>query len=153
MKLPHPSNSFGMLGQELSSDMDRVTQLQDAIEQLFTIMSESIKYLSTASSSVQVNPDIPITKKDPLSVDPEEFETNKQLMVEDLMAKAKAIGFLIDSLPVAESEEDQVARLKVLEGQLQEANDEYRRALERAKALHARISERLRIMLDGGGSA
>lgn len=82
-----------MLEQELS-EMDRVTQLQDAIEevrlrfsmgiyynaqrtqlyQLFGCMSGSIKYLSTASSTAQVNPDIPITKVDPLSAPPDEFE-------------------------------------------------------------------------------
>lgn len=81
-----------MLEQELS-EMDRVTQLQDAIEEvgssrwvtlplklnasvskLFDIMSKSIKYLSDHSSSIQVAENIPITKTDPRSVPPEEFE-------------------------------------------------------------------------------
>jgi len=136
-----------MLEQELS-EMDRVTQLQDAIEELFGSMSDSIKYLSTASGSIQVNPDIPITKTDPLSAPPEEFEAKKKALVDELIEKANLISFLIDALPVAEKEEDQVARLATLEAQMKDANNEYREAVDRAKMLHARISECLRKMLD-----
>lgn len=137
-----------MLEQELS-EMDRVTQLQDAIEQLFGTMADSIKYLSTASSSVQVNPDIPITKGDSHSVPAEELEANKKALVDDLMEKASQIGVLIDALPVAEAEEDQVERLQSLEAQLQEANQEYRQALDRTKTVHAQISSLLKNVLDG----
>jgi hypothetical protein len=81
-----------MLEHELS-EMDRISQLQDGIEevktlstrcphppskyyycQVFDIMSASIKYLSDHSSAVQVSPDIPITKIDPRAVPLEEFD-------------------------------------------------------------------------------
>jgi len=45
------------------SNMDRITQLQDEIQQLLTIMSNSIAYLTERSNFVQVSPGIPITKQ------------------------------------------------------------------------------------------
>jgi hypothetical protein len=72
------------------------------------------------------------------------------------MEKAKLISFLIDALPVAEKEEDQVcgmivhpyhnkttnlgqvARLTTLESQMKEANSEYRQAVERASESRSR---------------
>ncbi|KZV81778.1 hypothetical protein EXIGLDRAFT_573380, partial [Exidia glandulosa HHB12029] len=45
------------------SHMDRITQLQDAIEQLLTIMSRSIEYLHTRTNFKQLSLAIPITKQ------------------------------------------------------------------------------------------
>jgi hypothetical protein len=74
----------------------------------------------------------------------------KTALVDGLMEKANLISFLIDALPVAEKEEAQVcamisrlfcngitglaqvARLATLESQMKEANNEYRRAVDRA---------------------
>jgi mediator of RNA polymerase II transcription subunit 21 len=47
--------------QELTH-MDRITQLQDEIQQLLTIMSNSIAYLTSRADFVQVSPDVPVTK-------------------------------------------------------------------------------------------
>lgn len=58
--------------QELSH-MDRITQLQDEIQQLLMIMSSTIAYLTTRSNFLQVSLDVPVTKqRHPEKFDPPE---------------------------------------------------------------------------------
>lgn len=61
--------------QELSH-MDRITQLQDEIQQLLMIMSNTVAYLTTRANFLQVSPDVPVTKqRNPEKFDaPEVFE-------------------------------------------------------------------------------
>ncbi|TDL22312.1 hypothetical protein BD410DRAFT_722957 [Rickenella mellea] len=134
--------------QELSH-MDRITQLQNEIEQLMTIMSSSIAYLCSRTNFQQVSDAIPITKqRNPEKVDPPEvFEANKAELVSDLITKAKQVEYLIQSLPVPEPEEEQAKRLQVLEIEMNQANDEYIAAVQRAKDLHSQVSEVLKAML------
>ncbi|KAH7889020.1 hypothetical protein F5I97DRAFT_1925578 [Phlebopus sp. FC_14] len=133
------------------SHMDRITQLQDEIQRLLMIMSGSIAYLTTRSTFLQVSQEIPITKqRNPDKFDlPDVFEANKKELVDDLIVKAKQIEVLIQSLPVPEPEEQQAKRLQALEIEMTEANEEYIRAVDRAKNLHREVSELLRTMLDG----
>ncbi|KAF8957041.1 hypothetical protein BDZ97DRAFT_1670522 [Flammula alnicola] len=151
--------------QELSH-MDRITQLQDEIQQLLMIMSNTIAYLTSRSNFVQVSPEVPITKqRNPEKFDPPDvFEANQKELVTDLIVKAKQIEYLINSLPEPEPEEEQVCyaqnmntisqlkscqakRLLELEDEMQVANAEYIRAVHRAKDLHSQISDVLRMML------
>ncbi|GLB36824.1 putative subunit 21 of Mediator complex [Lyophyllum shimeji] len=127
------------------SHMDRITQLQDEIQQLLMIMSNSIAYLTSRSNFVQVSPDIPITKqRNPEKYDPPDvFEANKKELVADLMVKAKQVEYLINSLPEPEPEEEQAKRLAALEEEMQVANTEYIQAVNRAKNLHAQVKEAL----------
>jgi len=135
-----------MLDQELSK-MDRITQLQDGIDQLLVIMSSSIHYLVNKTALRQVSPDIPIDRQRE-KADPEPvFEANQKELVNDLIRKAKQVEFLIDSLPGPDPEEVQVRRFEELEMAMQRANDEYREAVERAKRLHKEVTEALRMML------
>ncbi|KAG1775137.1 hypothetical protein EV702DRAFT_1120724 [Suillus placidus] len=119
--------------QELSH-MDRITQLQDEIQRLLTIMSSTIAYLTARSTFLQVSEQIPITKtRNPDKYDPPElFEANKTELVQDLIVKAKQIEYLIQSLPVPEPEQQQANRLQALEQQMQDANEEYIQAVDRA---------------------
>ncbi|KAI0656730.1 hypothetical protein C8Q70DRAFT_1008170 [Cubamyces menziesii] len=135
--------------QELSH-MDRITQLQDEIQQLLTIMSSSIAYLTSRANFVQVSQEIPITKsRNPEKYDPpDRFEENKQELVRDLIVKAKQVEYLIQSLPEPDPEEKQVERLQALEEEMAQANAEYIQAVNRAKSLHAQICDVLRNMLD-----
>ncbi|KAI0276437.1 hypothetical protein BGY98DRAFT_919398 [Russula aff. rugulosa BPL654] len=142
--------------EELSS-MDRITQLQDEIQNaspswpffLLTIMSRSIAYLTSRVNFVQVSDEIPVTKqRNPEKVDPPDvFEANKKELVEDLMMKAKQIEYLIQSLPIPEPEEVQAARLATLEEEMQRANQDYAAGVARPVPLHAQISETLRGIL------
>jgi len=113
-------------------------------------MSASITYLCAKTNFEQVSEAIPITKQrnaekyDP----PDLFDANKKELVADLVTKAKQVETLIRSLPVPEAEETQVLRLDQLESEMQQVNEEYTAALNRAKDLHAQVSEVLREMLD-----
>jgi len=130
--------------------MDRITQLQDEIQLLLTVMSSSIAYLTSRANFLQVSPEVPVTKqRNPDKYDPPDvFEDNKKEMVGDLMTKAKQIEILINSLPEPEAEEVQADRLKQLEDEMTRANEDYIRAFNRAKNLHGKMSEMLRNMLD-----
>ncbi|KZP11878.1 hypothetical protein FIBSPDRAFT_799683 [Athelia psychrophila] len=140
--------------QELSH-MDRITQLQDEIQQLLTIMSSSIAYLTSRANFVQVSEEVPITKqRNPDKFDPPDvFEANKKELVTDLVVKAKQVEYLIQSLPEPEAEEVQAARLQVLENEMTEANAEYIQAVNRAKDLHRQVSDVLRTMLSDTDAA
>ncbi|OJA21087.1 hypothetical protein AZE42_07723, partial [Rhizopogon vesiculosus] len=148
-RLPRACPSGSAMLQELSH-MDRITQLQDEIQRFLTIMSSTIAYLTARSTFLQVSEEIPITKtRNPDKYDPPElFEANKKELVQDLIVKAKQIEYLIQSLPVPEPEEEQANRLQALEQEMQDANEEYIQAVDRAKHLHQQISEFLRTMLD-----
>jgi len=129
--------------------MDRITQLQDEIQQLLTIMSKSIAYLTSRSNFLQVSQDVPVTKqRNPEKYDaPDVFEANQKELVTDLVVKAKQVEYLIQSLPEPEPEEEQAKRLQSLEEEMQVANKEYLFAVKRAKDLHQQISDVLRSML------
>ncbi|KAF8632090.1 hypothetical protein AX15_002045 [Amanita polypyramis BW_CC] len=131
------------------TNMDRITQLQDEIQQLLTIMSNSIAYLTTRSNFIQVSPEVPVTKqRNPEKYDaPDVFEANKKELVTDLIVKAKQVEYLINSLPQPEPEEEQAKRLQALEDEMIAANEEYIQVVNRAKDLHSQVSEVLRMML------
>ncbi|EAU93470.1 hypothetical protein CC1G_12064 [Coprinopsis cinerea okayama7 len=134
--------------QELSH-MDRITQLQDEIQQILVIMSKSIGYLTTKPNFLQVSEAIPVTKErnkdkyDP----PDVFEANQKELVTDLVVKAKQIEYLINALPEPEAEEVQARRLQTLENEMAIANEEYIAAVNRAKDLYSQITETLSSML------
>ncbi|KAK0472294.1 hypothetical protein IW261DRAFT_1343733 [Armillaria novae-zelandiae] len=137
------------------SHMDRITQLQDEIEQLLTIMSNSLVYLTSRSNFLQVSSAVPVTKsRNPEKYDATEiFEGNKQELVIDLIAKAKQVEYLIQSLPQPEAEEEQANRLQRLQEEMSVADAEYAGALKRTKNLHAQVSEVLKTMLSDSHSA
>ncbi|KAJ7036020.1 hypothetical protein C8F04DRAFT_954369 [Mycena alexandri] len=135
--------------QELSH-MDRITQLQDEIQQLLTIMSSTIAYLASRSNFVQISEEIPITKqRNPDKYDtPEALEANKKELVTDLIVKAKQVECLIESLPEPEAEEEQAKRLQALDDEMTVVNEEYIRAVARSKDRHSQITDTLRLMLE-----
>ncbi|KAJ7181219.1 hypothetical protein C8R46DRAFT_1173392 [Mycena filopes] len=134
--------------QELSH-MDRITQLQDEIQQLLTIMSRTIAYLTSRSNFVQVSAEVPVTKeRNPDKFDtPEVFEANKKELVNDLIVKAKQVEYLIKSLPEPEPEEDQAKRLQALDDEMTVVNAEYIQAVARCRDLHSQVADTLRLML------
>jgi len=135
--------------QELSH-MDRITQLQDEIQTLLTIMSSTIAHLTSRANFVQVSEDVPITKQRNVEKydSPEVFEANKKELVTDLIVKAKQVEYLIKSLPEPEPEEDQAKRLQILDDEMTLVNEEYIQAVARSKDLHAQIMDVLRLMLE-----
>ncbi|KAJ7310989.1 hypothetical protein DFH08DRAFT_898303 [Mycena albidolilacea] len=134
--------------QELSH-MDRITQLQDEIQHLLTIMGSTVAYLTSRANFVQVSEEVPVTKeRNPDKYDkPEVFDANKKELVNDLIVKAKQVEYLIKSLPEPEPEEEQAKRLQTLDDEMTLANAEYVQAVARSKDLHAQITDTLRLML------
>ncbi|MBW0571307.1 hypothetical protein O181_111022 [Austropuccinia psidii MF-1] len=88
---------------ELSRNMDRITQLQDGIDNLVTIMYSTISFLSRKADFKQVNPDISITQSIPDHSNAQNthqtFAQNSQELVQDFIKKAKQIEYLISILP------------------------------------------------------
>ncbi|KAH9464051.1 hypothetical protein MJO28_002328 [Puccinia striiformis f. sp. tritici] len=88
---------------ELSRNMDRITQLQDGIDNLVTIMYSTLSFLSRKADFKQVNPDIPITQAIPCpegtQLPRETFTQNCEELVQDFLRKAKQIEYLISILP------------------------------------------------------
>lgn len=142
------------LEDEQSVNMDKLTQLQDCIEQLLLIMKLSVIQLVQRSDFKQVSPNIPVTKSRPKDkVDPPaKFEENKRELIVDLVRKAKQIELIIESLPAPEPEELQAVRLGQLEQEMEQANEEYKHAVDRAKRLHQQITDTFREMTKGEGS-
>ncbi|KAF5376940.1 hypothetical protein D9615_007290 [Tricholomella constricta] len=132
------------------SHMDRITQLQDEIQQLLMIMSNSIAYLTSRSNFLQVSPEVPITKQRNAEKfdEPDVLEANKKELVADLMVKVKQVEYLIQSLPEPEPEEEQAKRLAALEEDMQAVNGDYIRAVDRAKDLHTQVKEALLWILE-----
>ncbi|KAJ7149607.1 hypothetical protein C8R46DRAFT_1230286 [Mycena filopes] len=136
--------------QELSN-MDRLTQLQDKTQQLLTIMSGSIAYLTSRANFFQISEEIPVTKqRNPQNFDePEVFEVDKKELVGDLILKAKQVEYLIKCLPKPEPEEAQVRRLQALDDEMTAVNDEYVQAVTRSKDLYSQATGTLRVVLRG----
>ncbi|KAG8936937.1 hypothetical protein FRC03_004400 [Tulasnella sp. 419] len=136
-----------LIDQELN-EMDRVTQLQDAMEQLFHIMGATLNYLRTKAGLVQVSSHIPVTKSRGDKADaPDIFLENQKELVADFVRKAKEIETLINSLPEPDFVQNQAERLVKLEEEMKVANEEYRQAVERAKSLHKELQETLRLLM------
>ncbi|KAJ7149616.1 hypothetical protein C8R46DRAFT_1309494 [Mycena filopes] len=136
-------------------NMDRITQLQDEIQQLLTIMFSAIAYLTSRANFVQISEEIPITKERNADKfdEPEVFEANKKELIADLILKAKQVEYLIESLPEPEREEDQVCKTAARSDEMTAVNDEYVEAVARSKDLHSQITDSFRrLMLEGTGA-
>ncbi|KAJ7897838.1 hypothetical protein B0H13DRAFT_2234362 [Mycena leptocephala] len=123
--------------------MDRITQLQDSIQQLLTVMTRTVAYYF-----VQVGATVPITKqRNPEKLDlPDVFNANKKELVADLILKAKEVEYLIKSMPPPESEEDQVsARLQALDLEMVSVNAGCMAISYRG--LHMQITDVLRLVI------
>ncbi|KAL1675303.1 hypothetical protein EV122DRAFT_292775 [Schizophyllum commune] len=131
-----------------ASHMDRITQLQDEIQQLLNIMAQSITYLTTRVNFMQISPEIPVTKKKTKFDPPDVFAQNTTELVTDLVRKAKQIEYLIQSLPEPEAEETQARRLQALESEMTQANEEYAKAVKRARNLHGQVTALLDLVLE-----
>ncbi|CAH1756945.1 11938_t:CDS:2 [Entrophospora sp. SA101] len=115
---------------EATSNMDRLTQLQDAIDQLAQLFHTSIVHLNQPQ-----NHDAPKLKED------------RELIVQDLCKKAKEIDTLIENLPgIKYSEKEQTDIIKSLEEELQEANREYLKMVQNAGSLLKKINDTINII-------
>jgi len=127
---------------------DRLSQLQDAIDQMATQFFSALRYIGTHHDAVPVGSEAKVTDDTAVIDDKTTFDAAKVELARDLIFKSKQIEFLITSLPgIGVSEDEQQERLKNLETELKEAEEERCRAVrdreEAAEKLDA-VIRRLR---------
>ncbi|KAI4243904.1 MAG: hypothetical protein L6R40_003286 [Gallowayella cf. fulva] len=129
---------------------DRLTQLQDCLDQLAIQFYASFRYLSThhpSSSTLPPNPHappFPATDTNPLQRPdtPTTFAGAQRELASDLVEKVKEIEYLIDMLPGLEkSEESQVKRIRQLEEELRVVEGERKGAVEEREKWLGRLEE------------
>ncbi|GBC02206.1 hypothetical protein RclHR1_00450041 [Rhizophagus clarus] len=114
-----------------SINMDRLTQLQDAIDEMARMFANSVEFLNR----VQVGQDQVKLKE------------SQQEIVQDVVKKAKQIEILIDNLPgLRNTEQEQFDMIKELNKEMHEANLEYLKAVEDAESLRKQIVETIGIL-------
>ncbi|KAK6907464.1 hypothetical protein L486_05381 [Kwoniella mangroviensis CBS 10435] len=124
-----------MLNEELSTDMDRITQLQDAILDLLTITSTSIDYITKRTEFEQTSNTIPTTLQTPLAANRQEYKASIETFVNDIVRRSKDIKALIANLPKKDDSSQRATRLSELQEELSTANEEYKIALAQSEEL------------------
>ncbi|KAG9238843.1 mediator complex, subunit Med21 [Amylocarpus encephaloides] len=118
---------------------DRLTQLQDAVDQLGTQFVASIHFVNNRHDLQKLSQKDIIrekdeTKQDPIEVNPlppDEFKAGQRELAQDLILKEQQIEFLISVLPGLEnSEKDQEEMIKQLEADLKVAEEQRKQALK-----------------------
>ncbi|KAJ8661912.1 hypothetical protein O0I10_002243 [Lichtheimia ornata] len=129
--------------------MDRLTQLQDGIDAMARMLTNSLFYVHEKSSMAQLNDSIPIAQPKVQADPPEVFQQNLHELAGDLVKKAKEIDALIEVLPgIKNTEEEQMELLKELEEKNKQANEEYEAAVREMESVQAKVTETLRTIAD-----
>lgn len=145
--------STTIIGQATGVSVDRVTQLQDSIDQQCQMLFSSLHYLHKKAGMVQVAQEIPITQQNTNADNLDEFTARTREIADDICRQAKKIDTLVDSLPGASvSERDQERGFERLKKEDAEATKELEAANQRARELLGDISEMLRNIADRSGS-
>ncbi|KAF9970030.1 RNA polymerase II mediator complex subunit [Actinomortierella ambigua] len=129
--------------------MDRLTQLQDAIDKLALLFFSSLDHLTRNAPLLPLNNDIPIVTTEH-GMPQEHLKNAAQELALDISRHAKDLEMLVDNLPgIDQTPEDQLRDLEDLAHQNAVANQEYDEAVAEAKALLKEITLALRgIALD-----
>lgn len=145
---------------------DRLTQLQDALDQLFTQMFASITYIDTRHPAVSIpnqvdqhTPSAPATNNNasdpaPPAIDPDNrhnpepvsahFQDTMRELARDLVLKHAQIEALIDSLPgLGNSQADQEKRIEELEDELRKVEEVREEARKEREQLLRRVEGRI----------
>ncbi|KAF8955670.1 Mediator of RNA polymerase II transcription subunit 21 [Entomortierella lignicola] len=114
--------------------MDRLTQLQDAIDKLALLFVSSLDHLTKNAPLVPLNQNVPVVNTD-----------SAQELALDISRQAKELETLIDNLPgLSQSPEDQTHDLELLGQQNAQATEEYEAAVLEAKELLQEVTLALR---------
>ncbi|KAK3829133.1 MAG: hypothetical protein J3Q66DRAFT_324431 [Benniella sp.] len=123
--------------------MDRLTQLQDAIDKLALLFVSSLDHLTKNASLVPLNPNVPIVTVHGLPQD--QLQNSAQELALDISRQAKELETLIDNLPgISQTPEDQTLDLELLAQQNAKATEEYESAVSEARELLQEITVALR---------
>ncbi|KAI9695350.1 MAG: RNA polymerase II mediator complex subunit [Bogoriella megaspora] len=144
---------------------DRLTQLQDCLDQLLTQMYASLRYIQThhaylpiptqpsmnphtsqppeGSSTSNGHAEAPTEDTGGLRPDPPQvFNAALKELAQDMVLKEQQIEYLIDVLPgIGRSEEEQRGRIRELEGRLKEVEGRRKEAVREREGLVERVEE------------
>jgi len=119
---------------------DRLTQLQDAVDQVTTQFFSALRYVGTHHDAIPVGNEAKVTDENAVVDNPETLEAAMNELARDLIVKSKQIEVLVTSLPgIGVSEEDQQNRLRSLEAQLREAEEERQKSIEEREKARERL--------------
>ncbi|KAF9380524.1 hypothetical protein CPC16_010285 [Podila verticillata] len=129
--------------------MDRLTQLQDAIDKLALLFVSSLDHLTKRAPLVPLNLDVPVVTTDH-GIPQDQLQSQAQELALDISRQAKELETLIEHLPgISQSPEDQTRDLEALARQNELATEEYEAAVAEAKELLQEVTLALRgIALD-----
>ncbi|KAG0351617.1 hypothetical protein BGZ54_003165 [Gamsiella multidivaricata] len=123
--------------------MDRLTQLQDAIDKLALLFVSSLDHLTKNAPLVPLNPNVPVVTVH--GMPQEQLQNSAQELALDISRQAKELETLIDNLPgITQSLEDQTCDLEALARQNAQATEEYEAAVLEARELLQEITLALR---------
>ncbi|KAI9299182.1 hypothetical protein K502DRAFT_345335 [Neoconidiobolus thromboides FSU 785] len=97
--------------------MDRISQLQDGVDQLLYMLITSIDYLSSTAPFMSTNEDVPITQNNPNFISQEELENSKRELAKSIVRRIKDNDELIMSLPQSKTSSVQKSELVDLKKQ------------------------------------
>ncbi|KAI1321988.1 mediator of RNA polymerase II transcription subunit 21 [Xylariaceae sp. FL0255] len=132
---------------------DRLTQLQDAVDQLATQFVASINYINQHHSLETLGPRdqivvIPKQEADQQEVDPhpeDAFRAAQVELAEDLIMKEQQIELLISLLPgLDNSEQDQERYIRELEEELKVAEAQRQEAIKEREETLTRLDSVIR---------
>ncbi|KAF8242135.1 hypothetical protein K440DRAFT_619179 [Wilcoxina mikolae CBS 423.85] len=119
---------------------DRLTQLQDSVDQIATQFFSALRYIGTHHDAVPVGTEQKVVDENAAVDDPATFEAAMSELARDLIVKSTQIEVLIMGLPgVGVSEEEQQGRLRSLQQQLKEAEEERVKAVEEKERARERL--------------
>ncbi|KAI9696830.1 MAG: RNA polymerase II mediator complex subunit [Candelina mexicana] len=119
---------------------DRLTQLQDCLDQLATQFYASVRYINSRHDFSPVGNEPKASAEDITPDEPQAFAAAQRELARDLVLKEQQIEYLISVLPgISTSEKEQEARLKVLEKELKEAEIERKKAVEEKEKVLERL--------------
>ncbi|KAF9913226.1 Mediator of RNA polymerase II transcription subunit 21 [Lobosporangium transversale] len=123
--------------------MDRLTQLQDAIDKLALLFVSSLDHLTKNAPLVPLNSEVPVVTVH--GMPHEQLQSSAQELALDISRQAKELETLIENLPgISQTPEDQTQDLESLAQQNAQATEDYEAAVSEAKALLHEITLALR---------
>ncbi|KAG0041672.1 hypothetical protein BGZ83_001458 [Gryganskiella cystojenkinii] len=124
--------------------MDRLTQLQDAIDKLALLFVSSLDHLTKNAPLVALNPEVPVVTIEH-GMPKEVLQASAQELALDISRQAKELETLIENLPpITQTPEEQTLDLEVLARQNDLATKEYEDAVLEAKGLLQEVTLALR---------
>ncbi|KUI69130.1 Mediator of RNA polymerase II transcription subunit 21 [Cytospora mali] len=131
---------------------DRLTQLQDAVDQLAQQFVACIHFLHRYHDRETLGPNDKIRevkpeedRKEILPIAPDEFKAGQQELARDLVLKEQQIEFIISSLPGLENNaEAQERSIRELEEELRTAEAQRQTAIREMNAVQEKLDQVIR---------